>query len=607
MRKIQNLRAFYNAAAPFLAAVIFVSCDAPSGASLKSKDWITSVPIGKTDFDGGASGFSLSKLGPDDIQACLGTETARVYGSYETINTNGAPTPLWIRLQGGQIFKGTEQQTYLIHYPVPLGEADIKNKMKESFNAELDTAINNAVLQIGSVKDGNYIEQPPLGVPMSFPVRFNPSMAGMPFNVKSINGIVFDVRLEFKDALPKINGTGAEINESNKAQFLEWVTFETGEPAAAIDLSEISKKIVIWRSSPKTYALAGSPEVTLVNVTFDLKPRRNTATGARGIKYNPDMEVKNFTSIVVNYPAETEPAAMGDTGGLADLNSMLGGAEFEAAYMLIFSEAGISGAGGGIILKATARDMTDEQELVNGALTPRAFRYKSFYSASGAQQITASGAPVNLTDKILKIGAPFFDLTYKIKSGSDITISNGTGIDIVMLIPLKFKVVPNPGDPKAAALVDVDRGNPGKNYIKLNVPQLDNILGESNDFDLKEILERQNFEKYGKIKKVRARLVVANKTLPEELKIGITYAGRGSSIYDDLINLEDGSSSTIEYDMNAAFKMPRPALLVESDSASEGTFKIAPVQNNNGGVNKNEISVRIDAEVEMDVDYKIDF
>jgi hypothetical protein len=558
----------------FLCAAFFAlfvaSCDVPSGMELKTQNWLLDVPIGSLNFlDGGGDGLSFSRLSAENIQEAIGADNVKIYGSY--INTG---EKLFAEVDG-TIIDGEEQQTYLIQYSVPLGEPEIKDKIKDNFNTALDDAINSI-----DVAYGIYIEQPPAGTEISFPVSFDPSMPGQIFNVLEIKDIVFDVKIKFPNGLPIDTATEKIINDSNKNKFLNWVSFGSGAAgnAASVDLSEKQNNIVIWHSKKitKTNLLS---EFELIELKFDLTP---------GIIYKPEIEINTFESIKICYNGAVNNAAFGDTGLFLAFTKMFGGAEFENAYMMVFSEVAVSG---GLFLRAVNREnAADIEQIISGTISEKKFKYRDFYSNNTPQLITASTTPVNLTGKLLKKNAPVFDFQYRIEPGTEFVISSGTGIDIVLVIPLKFTVMQGVDNP-------VVEGKDNKQYIKLNIEQLDNMQGIENDFDIKEKIETQNI---GKIKKAALNFVVHNKILSEKLNIGLKQSG---TVYD-IINLKDGAGDSFSFDVNLPVSVPQTALLVESETGTYGDFYIKPVLS---GAVESEISLNISAGLLLDINYKMDF
>ncbi|MDR2521735.1 MAG: hypothetical protein LBC72_04170 [Spirochaetaceae bacterium] len=608
---------------------LLAACEVPGGVQLQSKDWNLHVPVGSTKFEQADDGFSLNKLQAAEIQNMLGDGfEGIVYDGYEQLDSSGrrsaqaAERRLQVRA-GSAVIDAKDQQTYLIHYPVPLGQKEIKQEMKDSFNKALDDSIALVMEQLRESvpeyarDDAGYLEQPPTEQELLIPVAVNTTLDSDSPRVKTINNLVFDVRLTFKNELPRSGGRSITSMSAAEAKsvFGNWVKFKcNGEtnygPAAAVVYDPAEPRLVIWRSPKASLGMDGDEagdNANLISIVLNLEPKlvppslANGFTIRRGIVYNPDLEVHDFESITLVFPegkgSAEHPQNMGDTSAFASLITMLGGAEFERAYMYTFSEVAINN---GIQVVARPRGENPrnrpEYAILSGALTQAPFRTPVFYPTGAAATITASSTPFDLSTTLLAKNAPAYDLLYWLEPNITFTISNSTGVDIALVVPLSF-VVRADEETK-----EVRVENDDAKYMKLNVEQLDNMLGDNgqNDFDLKE-----KTSDFGTLKKVNVTLAIANKILPKDLQVGLTGGTErgGYPLYENAVKLENGKRQTLQLnDANGGLKIPQPALLVKAGADGKAVFKIDRVTPEKA---ESDISVQIVADILVDFDYKM--
>ncbi|MDR0539331.1 MAG: hypothetical protein LBG74_02345 [Spirochaetaceae bacterium] len=570
------------------------ACEAPTGLHMSATDWALHIPVGTTSFQGENSGFSLSRLTAPELQAALdpdGEHGIVVYDGKKAPGVTGGGY-LWVK-PGTDAIKGTEQQTYLIHYPVPMGEREIKQKMKQNFNDALDVLFDTA---FGAKTDNGFIEQLPVegGYEFEIPLKIDTAMPEEAFKITAITNLDYDVRCTFKEnALPRINGTGNVINETNKNSFISWVRFKKPdndyENASEVVL-DLENNAVVWRSPKITLTGLGNSEVELLTVNLKLLPEKTMQLS--GIKYQPELEVHDYDSINVTF-TEDKDGDMGDTAAFSDLMAMLGGAQFSQAWCYIFSEVAISN------LTVKAISQNDTTDIINSNLAANTgFKHTSFYGTS--LQNPDHSSKTDLTTTILKKNAPVYTLQYHIPDTTNATLKNGAGVDIALVVPLKFSVTAGIGDGDAKTVTAAN-----ETYLKLHCPQLDDILGAGNDFDLREEINKQDI---GTLKSVKATLNVFNQVLPEELKIGIAKnRPKTTTIYDEVLSLENGETSSVEYaNTNEPISMPRPALLLGPSGAAIQCFSIAPVDDTKTEAER-EVAVRIIADATIDFDYKVKF
>ncbi|MDR2490919.1 MAG: hypothetical protein LBD20_05900 [Spirochaetaceae bacterium] len=623
------------------------SCEAPSGARFNAKNWKLHVPVGTAKFEQKDGGFSLNKLSADEVQTMLGKDfSGVVYDGYETIvNTEKR---INVRLPDNSTINASEQQTYLIHYPVPMGEDQIKQEMKDNFNAALDSGIEAVKEELQQSvpdymqDDDGFLEQPPTTQSLMIPVKVNTAEEAEEDRptVKSVKNLVYDVKLTFKsvDELPKIGNNSIKnwdhLNSSLRNQFKNWVTFDyedkVAAPAAAVIYDRSIPTQVIWRSPQVNMDIQDGSEKTLIKINLSLEPKlippspENNFTTTRGIKYNPDLEVQNFESITLVFQEGKSLASAGDTEAFASLIKMLGGVEITDAYMYMFSDTEITpnGEGSGIFVQAVEQDYVMRSavsnkkdvitigagsppptDIIEGGLSQNHFDYTKFYASSGEQPqaIRPSSEPISLSEEILKKNAPVYEFLYRVGRNTEVTISNASGVDIALLIPLKFKAEAgeDAGSPKLVKVLDES-----DDYIKLNVEQLDNLLGADgqNEFDLKE-----SVREYGEIQETHATLKIANKILPDKLMIGLTNGTLqdGVPLYESKIVLKDGKEQKLEiHDRDGAYKIPQPSLIIKANAEKRAEFSIGRIKPENA---KSDMSVKIVADIAVDLKYTVKF
>ena len=626
---------------------LFASCEAPSGVKFNAKDWKLHVPVGTAKFEQKDGDFSLNKLSAGEVQTMLGKDfSGVVYDGYETIGDE--EKRINVLLPNGSTINASGQQTYLIHYPIPLGEDEIKQEMKDSFNAALDRGIESVKREIQETvpdymkdEDG-FLEQPPTTQSLMIPVKVNTADTAEEDHptVKRVRNLVYDVKLTFKsvDELPKIGNNSIKnwehLSVALRNQFKSWITFDyenrIDAPAAAVVYDKTIPTEVIWRSPPVNMDLQDESENTLIKINLSLEPKlippsaENNFTTTRGIKYNPDLEVQNFESIELIFKEGKSIASAGDTDAFASLIKMLGGVEFTDAYMYMFSDTEITpnDEGGGIFIQAVGKEYVMRHtginrkevitvspaspppiDVIEGGLLSNHFDYKKFYASLNAQALTvmSSNEPVPLAEKILKKNAPVYEFLYRAGKNTTVTISKASGVDIALLIPLKFKAEAgeDPGSPKLVKMLDEsDR------YIKLNVEQLDNLLGEDgqNDFDLKEAVGE-----FGDVRETIVTLKIANKILPDKLMIGLTNGTLrdGLPLYESKILLKDGKEQKIEiHDIDGKYKIPQPSLIIKANAGNRAEFSIDRIRPENA---QSDLLVKIIADVLVDFKYNIKF
>ena len=616
-----------------------VGCEAPEGIDLKAKDWALHVPIGTAKFETESGGFSLSQLKAEEIQNYLGDDfDGEVYDGKGTAAKETAGQRIFVKAgtQGNQIdVDGNIYQTYLVHYPVPLGVEDVKEEMNESFNKSLDSEIETATRQLsdeyGGREDG-FLEEPPADNAITIPIKVNAAQQSSSQNreapiVTGLTNLVYHVKLTFKPgALPKIDG--AEITSDNKSQFLSWVKFKynAGEYVSASSIilpSEAEGTEIIlepnqiaWVSAPTDFATLNRQDEEILNIKFDLLPKfdppgsGNSFTFTRGILYKPDLDVYNFDAATIKF-ADGKKEHLGSTGAFNDMITMLGGAEFQGAWMYLFTNTALNQ----LTVYAEEANTNANVNIFSGSITQsNLFNHKTFYKNADettAQPIISSGIKV-LTDDLLRKNAPKYELYYRIPAQQPITVSSNTKVDVAILIPLRFKVEAGEGD-KDAKLVTGKKTDPSTNqtvekqYIKLYVEQLDDMFGSNNSdsFDLKD-----KTKDFGSLKKAEATLKVKNNVLPDEFNIGLRFgeetddSNNRRPLYSDIINMGNDADSKIDIDTTLPeIRMPHPALLLESDNAS-ANFEIEPVVKEDDNAEK-DISVRIIGDIVVDFNYKL--
>ena len=641
------VRGFIKLCGVFLVLPVLASCEAPSGAKFNARDWKLHVPVGTAKFEQKDGGFSLNKLSADEVQTMLGKDfSGVVYDGYETIG--GVEKHIAVRLPEDGTINASAQQTYLIHYPVPLGEDEIKQEMKDNFNAALDSGIEaikdelqESVPNYMRDPDG-FLEQPPTTQSLMIPVKVNTAETVEEDHptIKSVRNLVYDVTLTFKsvEELPKIGNNSIKnwehLSVSLRNQFKSWVTFDyealSNVPAAAVIYDKTLPTQVIWRSPPVNMDLADDSENTLIKINLSLEPKlippsaANGFQATRGIKYNPDLEVQDFESMTLIFREGKSIASAGDTDAFASLIRMLGGVEFTDAYMYMFSDTEITpnDEGGGIFVQAVEKEYVMRHpgsrqkevitvgagapppiDVIEGGLSQSHFDYTKFYAGQGAQPltITASSEPVSLSEEILKKNAPVYEFLYHAGRNTEVTISRASGVDIALLIPLKFKAEAGEeaGSPKLVKVLDESDA-----YIKLNVEQLDNLLGADgqNDFDLKEAAGE-----FGDVKETVVTLKIANKILPDKLLVGLTNGTTegGIPLYESKILLKDGKEQKIEVnDIDGKYRIPQPSLIIKANAENRAEFSIGRIRPENA---QSDLSVKIVADVLVDFKYNIKF
>ncbi|MDR0550846.1 MAG: hypothetical protein LBG72_02375 [Spirochaetaceae bacterium] len=547
-----------------VAALCAAACEAPSGIQAKAADWTLHVPVGTVNFSGD-SGFSLGKLKASDIQENIasGNAGAAVYDGKD------GNTEIWVQPDSNKLaIKGSEQQTYLISFPIPM-EQDIKSEIQKSFTDTLKSQTP------GGIPADGYITQPQQSVPID--IKVSSISNSREFKITKIEGLVYDVRLTFSGSLPEKNQNFVKFDAS---------------PAATVDDSKEGEKVLTWRSAPKTVTTIGS-NTTISTIKLDLPV---------GAKYKPELEFYSWTGIEVQFTGEAGKS-MGSTSALSDLMNMLGGAEFEQAWMYIFSGDSASN----ITVKAEHGKPSDNDystiTLINGMLTSKQFDKDEFYGTE-LQNVTASADPVNVAsgDKnILGKNAPSYELKFSIPTGTTITLTPNSGIEMVLLVPLKFKVEKGGDITEVTGKTTVNNQTEEKRYLKLAAGFIDNMLGDTGggqEFDLTKQVEET---KLGTLRKADVNLTIANKAgvLPPDLTIGIKDGDKYN-----VIGLKDNTKSKL--DVRDMKTIPSPALLVGPLSEGENTadtaiFKIPSVEDKEG-----EISVQIIADVTLDLKYEIE-
>ncbi|MDR2602041.1 MAG: hypothetical protein LBC53_06275 [Spirochaetaceae bacterium] len=626
----KRLRRFYSPlvwAAAVFSFGFFTACEMPKGMDLKSDDWKAHIPVGTANLETEGDGFSLGKLKAGELQTMLGESfEGKVYDGYEKdppISTAGEKR-IYAKVNytdnnatlTSNVIDAKGQQTYLIHYPVPL-QRDMKKSMRESFNKALDKVISDLKKNDPSYGgDDGFVEQLPVDQPLEVPVTANSKDSADPNapQIEEINDLQYDVSLTFEEGgLPREDGTGAVISESNKNKFINWVNFTYGkdanlkpkDPAVEIILN-LKENQITWRSPKVTATDSAGDELELIKVHFDLLPKMEPQPRKYGIKYKIDLDLYDFSKAIISFK-ENRPDEMGDTSAFSDLLKMLGGVEFKEAYALVFSQAAINQSqesDKGVYVYATpppsAAPNHTQETLVNGTLTANPLNLSAFYvgasaSPANAVEITpSSGSDISKT--LLGKGAPVYKLSSLIKAGAEIEISGGTGVDVVLLVPLNFDVTPGDGldDAKAVTVAN-------DNYLKLKVDQIDNILGYSggDEFDL-----RSKTESFGRLKEAKGTLKVYNKVLPEDFFIGFEKKGEAAK-YENLVNLKDGETSKIMIDLESQkVSVPKPALLLKATKGQSAEFNIAPIDEKEDATTT---SIQIIVDVTMDLQYQMDF
>jgi hypothetical protein len=603
-----------------------VGCEAPKGVDLKAKDWGLHVPIGTAKFESEDGGFSLSKLKASEIQNMLGDDfEGTVYDGKGTKALDTENKRIFVKAGAGNNIEvdANEYQTYLVHYPVPLGVDEVKDEMNKNFNESLDEKIEDAIRdlsgqQYGGREDG-FLEEPPEAKAISIPIKVNtgrPSTSGKETpHVVALNGLIYHVKLTFKPGeLPKINGTGAVITSSNKNNFFSWVKFGSDNAVAIILPEELTEDSditlepnqIVWVSPEKTFSDSGNNQEVL-QIKFDLYPKFQAGyPPVRGIHYKPDLDVHDFDTATIKFEHE-KTEHLGSTGAFTDIITMLGGAEFKGAWMYLFTNAEIDylsvyakpAAG------STINFFNDDIDEVDP------FDYKKFYNTNTSNPYsleTSYSAVKDLTEDLLCKGAPKYELYYSIPENQAITVSGETKVDAAILIPLEFKVDVDGalGNKDAVLVTGKENDEPPKQYIKLYVEQLDEMFGsdESDSFDLKS-----KTKDFGSIKRATAALRVKNDILPEEFKIGLQYnyekdsSNNNRPLYSDVVKMDNSTApSIVTIDTSQPkISMPRPALLLQSNN-SNAEFAIKPVEDNDA---EKDISVRIVGDIVVDFNYSL--
>jgi hypothetical protein len=618
--KINSLCIKITAICAAAAGALFnLSCELPKGFDVKSSDFRANVDVGEYLFDmkgeGSESSFSLADLHPDNLQKKMFQD-----GGGEIYNG----------IEGGKrIFANDidakKQQTYLIHFAPDfdaISVGQIEEEMMNSLKSSLDEGLK-AIPIPSLMDDDGYLEQPPGAQAFSIPVHLNTgeSEDGSP-RVKSVSGLRYDVVLTFKK-LPKVNGTGAEINKNNKSQFADWVKFSdngntpVGGTEVVLADNYAETRTVVWRSGKINLNDADSDNVTLATIALDLKPKMTLQNGiplTRGVQYKIALAIYDFDDIKM---ALTQENNMGDTSELVGITQMLKGLEFDKAYMYMFTNLEASN----VTIKAVKKGK-QSKELYTGAMTTADFNKDAFYveENAGASTITAStSTPIDLVGKgLLKKESGAYNLVFKIDD--DITItkemrSTGMKFEIAMLLPLSFSIIQTEGSEDTIEAVTVLIDNNESTYYKLKVDGLDDMLNIDNGkIDLKNMISQLDTKPVEvKFNQAWATLTIKNQILPEALVIGIDNGIkiRDKTIYDQVIPMRDGarpsvtSRLTIKEKQDGSLPIPKPALLIKPDEGNNSaTLRIPPIT---AAAEESNVSVDIAAEISMQIKYSGDF
>jgi hypothetical protein len=614
-------------AAGALLSAFGAGCSVPTGVDLEAKDWGLHIPVGIARFETSGDGFSMGKLRASEIQSTFGP--AFEGAVYDGVDGENSSNRIFVSFDpdGGGTTKQTvtidanNQQTYLVRYPISLGLEDVRKEMKDNFNAAIEEIIET-LIENGNIpgEDDGFIPQPADPTDLQVPLYVNDtasSESGVP-KVTAVDELVYHVTLEFKPGkLPRVDGTGEVINEVNKmTSFAGWVQFQAGgtggyQDAAGIILDLPNNK-VIWVSDKIDVESVGDTDADLLDVQFDLKPATTVSMPGGftpGIYYKVDIELHDFETIELK-TIQDKSAEAGDTGALADIIEMLGGAEFDVAQLFIYSGIAIDG------FVLTAKSSGVDEELYNNDLgAANTFNHANFFKIGGPPvDLDAAGAAnpsasVDLTAKLLAKNAPKYQIWYTIPEDTEITLGRNTSTDAVILLPLKFSVTgsgnPDPGD---AGLVYVEeQDNAPVSYIKLNVSSLDEMLGQDgDDFDL-----RSHTKQFGKLKKAVANLTIANPTLPEAFFIGLGEGGEYGSrpLYKSAVSLKDKAKEDLHLDTSGEkISVPKPALLIPDTGGGKANFKIEPVppfDPAQGSEEAGDLAVKIVADILMDLKYSL--